>query len=57
VYLWHVPILLFWNRLRVLDGHVASLPAYLFVLGVVAWLSWRWIERPFLARDSNPRPL
>ena len=52
-FLWHLPILLFWNRLRVLDGEAASMPAYLLVVAVVAALSYRWVERPFLARSGT----
>ena len=56
-YLYHVPLLLLWNRLRILDGSPASLPAFLFVLAVVSTLSWRVVERPFLAEASRPRRL
>jgi peptidoglycan/LPS O-acetylase OafA/YrhL len=56
-YLYHLPLLLIWNRLRILDGSPVSLPAFLFVLAVVSTLSWRLVERPFLREASSPRRL
>ena len=57
VYLWHLPLLLVWNAARVLDGSPGSLPAYLFVLALVASASWRWIEQPFLGGKAPGRRL
>lgn len=48
-YLYHVPLMLLWNRFHVLDGNALSLPAYLLVVGVVSWASNRFIERRFLS--------
>lgn len=47
-YLYHVPLLLVWNRLHLAEGSWLSAPAYLAALLGVAWASWRWVERPFL---------
>lgn len=55
IYLWHVPLLLAWNRLRILDGDWASLPAWLAAVLIVAGVSWRFVEAPFL-RKARPAP-
>lgn len=50
LYLWHQPIFAF-ARIR-LFGHV-SMPNYLLLIGaafVLAYLSWRFVERPFRNR-------
>ena len=49
-YLYHVPLLLLWNRFRIFEGSALALPAYLAFALIVAWLSWRLVERPFLRR-------
>lgn len=56
IYLWHVPLLLVLNRLRTFDGAAFALPAWLAGVGIVAALSWRFVESPFL-RKRAPRPL
>ena len=55
-YLYHVPLLLLWNRLGLFEASWLSLPAFLASLATLAWLSWRWVEVPFL-RSTARRPL
>lgn len=50
IYLYHLPLLMTWNRFGILDGSAWSLPAYLATTLAAAWLSWRFVERPFLRR-------
>lgn len=52
MYLYHLPLLLLWNR-YVPSGNWASLPAYLAALTAVAWLSYRFIERRFIVSRGN----
>ena len=52
-YLYHVPLLLLWNRFHILDGSAFSLPAYLATLIALAAPSYHFVERPFMRR----RPL
>ena len=49
-YLYHLPILVLWNRFRMLEGSAWSLPAYLACVLLAAWGSYRFVERPFLRR-------
>jgi peptidoglycan/LPS O-acetylase OafA/YrhL len=49
-YLYHLPLLFAWDHFRVLEGSVLSLPAFLAALLTVAWLSYRFVEQPFLRR-------
>lgn len=47
-YLYHVPLLLLWNvYARGISGWI-SLPAYIAALTAVSWISWRYVEQPFL---------
>jgi len=52
-YLYHFPLLLVWNEWRVLDGRWTSMPAYLAVLGLLSWLSYRFVELPFMRRRGR----
>jgi len=48
MYLYHLPLLLAWDAYaRGVRGWLA-LPAYLAAAFAVAWISWRYVERPFL---------
>ncbi|HYC35176.1 MAG TPA: acyltransferase [Usitatibacter sp.] len=49
-YLYHVPLLLAWNHFGVLHSSGWSFPAYLSLVLVTSWASYRWVERPFMAR-------
>lgn len=54
-YLWHQPLFAF---ARALSDGALSLPVTLALITttfVLAWLSWRLIERPFRARDGFSR--
>lgn len=53
-YLYHLPLLLAWNQLRVLDGSWLSLPAYLFLVLCAAYASHRFIELRFMRPPSQP---
>lgn len=52
-YLYHFPLLVVWNEWRVLDGRWTSLPAYLAALGLLSWLSYRFVELPFMRRTRR----
>ncbi|HEX3097366.1 MAG TPA: acyltransferase [Usitatibacter sp.] len=62
-YLCHLPILAVWNTRPSIFGGWLSLPGYALVVFTVSWVSWRWIEQPFLrvrraiARGSANAPL
>ena len=47
-YLYHVPLLLLWDVYARDVGGWLALPGYLAALGSIAWISWRYVERPFL---------
>ena len=56
-YLWHWPLLSFFN---VATANTLSLPAALFAVAlafVLAVLSWRFIEQPFRHSATSPVPL
>lgn len=57
-YLLHLPLLSLWNRDAATLAPWLSLPLYVTAVFAMSWLSWRFIERPFLRRrsaDSRPR--
>ncbi|HNY29563.1 MAG TPA: acyltransferase family protein [Fibrobacteria bacterium] len=52
LYLWHWPILAF---VRIEAGAAVSVPARLVAVSVamvLAWLTWRWVERPLRSRPG-----
>jgi peptidoglycan/LPS O-acetylase OafA/YrhL len=51
-YLYHLPILLAWNR-HGPDAGALTLPLYLGLVLGVSWLSWRFVESPFLASAAR----
>ncbi|HXZ47918.1 MAG TPA: hypothetical protein VEG27_02805, partial [Usitatibacter sp.] len=51
-YLYHLPLLALSNAFaRDWSGPLA-LPAFAALLFAVAWVSWRYVEQPFLARPG-----
>jgi len=56
MYLYHVPLLLLWNRYAPRDLGAATLPLYLAALFAISWLSWRYVERRFIARPASGAP-
>jgi peptidoglycan/LPS O-acetylase OafA/YrhL len=53
-YLYHLPLLLLWNRLDPALGWL-NFPAYIACVLAVSWLSYTYIEAPFMA--SRPAPV
>jgi peptidoglycan/LPS O-acetylase OafA/YrhL len=58
-YLCHLPILAVWNTRPAIFGGWLSLPGYALAVFTVSWISWRWVEQPFLrgaraARRARP---
>lgn len=56
LYLWHWPLIVF---VPLVLGHNLKWPEKLGILGasiVLAWLSYRYIERPFRSRRFSTRP-
>jgi peptidoglycan/LPS O-acetylase OafA/YrhL len=47
-YLYHLPLLILWNLYGAFIPAWTSLPLYLATLFAIAWLSWRFIEQPFI---------
>ncbi|HEX7404220.1 MAG TPA: acyltransferase family protein, partial [Usitatibacter sp.] len=54
-YLLHLPMLFLWNRGAATLPPWLSLPLYLAAVFALSWLSWRFIERPFLRRQGGSR--
>ena len=55
-YLWHQPLFAF-ARIRLLNDPGVAVYLLLSVLSLVlAWLSWRYVERPFRSRRNLTRP-
>lgn len=48
VYLYHLPLLLLWNKFAPRDLGWLSLPLYLAIVLTVAWASWRFVELRYL---------
>ena len=48
VYLYHLPLLLVWNRFAPPALGWLSLPAFLALTLLAGWLSYRFVEQPFL---------
>jgi peptidoglycan/LPS O-acetylase OafA/YrhL len=49
-YLYHLPLLLLWNAYARAVPSWVSLPACLATLLAVSWLSYRYVEQPFLGK-------
>ena len=53
-YLYHFPLLLLWDAYARDVPALAALPAYLVLLTVIAWVSRKYVEEPFLeAKDPG----
>ena len=54
-YLLHLPLLMIWNRYATALTPWLSLPLYLAAVFALSWLSWRFIERPFLRGKADDK--
>lgn len=52
-YLYHLPLLLLWHRYAAPGPAWLAAPLYLASVLVVAWLSWRLVERRFHFREDK----
>ena len=57
MYLYHLPLIYLWTKWHVLEGRALSMPACLATIGLVSWLSYRFVERPFLRPRAAAAPL
>ena len=55
-YLLHLPVLFLWNREAAALSPWLSLPLYLAATFALSWLSWRFVEQPFLRPGPAKRP-
>jgi peptidoglycan/LPS O-acetylase OafA/YrhL len=55
LYLWHWPILVYQRWIDLGPPSPLALSAAVMLAVVVAWLSWRFVERPILARRDGTR--
>ena len=55
-YLYHMPLVLLMGKLMPGFGGWTALPAYLATLLALSWLSYRYVESPFLARRRADSP-
>lgn len=55
MYLYHLPLLIVWNKLAPPLG-AASFPIYLALVVAFGWLSWRFVERPFMTSRTAAWP-
>jgi peptidoglycan/LPS O-acetylase OafA/YrhL len=52
IYLYHLPLLLLWNKFAPRELGWWSLPVYVAIVFTAAWASWRFVELRYLkARD------
>lgn len=49
IYLYHLPLLLLWNKFAPRDLGWPSLPLYLAIVLAAAWASYRWVELRYIA--------
>jgi peptidoglycan/LPS O-acetylase OafA/YrhL len=52
-YLYHLPLLLLWNRYAPRELGAMSLPLYLALVLAVSWSSWRFVELRFMRAGSR----
>ena len=54
-YLWHQPLLVFARLQPYLEPNLALMMAMAFSSLLLAWLSWRYVERPFRHQQQLTR--
>jgi len=52
LYLWHWPVLQYWEYLTKSPITLSAIPVYLLVCVALAFISWKWIEQPFRNKES-----
>lgn len=52
VFLYHLLLLTLWARYIPAEGSWLAFPVYFILVLVVAWLSWRFVESPFLKKPK-----
>ena len=55
LYLWHQPLFAYARHLYVPDAYGLMMPAMIVLSCILAWLSWRYVERPFRDRSKFKR--
>ena len=55
IYLYHLPLLLLWNKFAPAGTGWLTLPLFLALVFAVGYASWRWVEVPYLS--GPPRPV
>ncbi|SKA96401.1 Peptidoglycan/LPS O-acetylase OafA/YrhL, contains acyltransferase and SGNH-hydrolase domains [Thiothrix eikelboomii] len=55
-YLWHQPLLVFARLQPYLEPNLGLMTAMAFSSLLLAWLSWRYVERPFRHKQTLTRP-
>ncbi|NRA39224.1 MAG: acyltransferase, partial [Planctomycetes bacterium] len=51
-YLWHQPLFAFYFHLNYLTPPLFVRLCLIFLIGVLAYLSWRYVEKPFRKKES-----
>lgn len=54
LYLWHWPLILFYQKITTTSPGVAAALALTVVSFVLAFLSWHYVEKPFRRAHTNP---
>jgi hypothetical protein len=57
LYLWHWPVIVFTKYWLVRELQPAEIAAAWVFMLLAAWLSWRFVERPFRSRETPVRKL
>ena len=52
LYLWHWPIVVYAKQVLINEPTDGEMAVMLLLMLVLAWLSWRFVERPFRKRDT-----
>ncbi|PNQ55058.1 acyltransferase, partial [Vibrio agarivorans] len=51
LYLWHIPLLVFYHYIAEQNFHIV---AYILILFLLSYFSWRFVEKPFRSRSVIP---